>query len=278
MLAAHGLSPKGSPPSPARRAAAPNLTFVDLRFALGVRSLMVTNAPHSRTRTAWVSESVANACRARNRPLSAINHAHPDHDSLPKPTELQGFSPGVAYYGYRWYDPVTGRWPSRDPIEERGGINLYGFVGNDGIVEIDVLGKMAFVAPIVCRFIGQEALAGMSAAAIALLFGFHSVEECKRDPSCASAIELAMNPPPVAVCVGMAGVVICSAFDKVEPKPFKCWISKRDDASHGGPACYVECDNGYSAYFPCPDGAKVGDPVNPGDFDWDHDTGIGELK
>ncbi len=31
---------------------------------------------------------------------------------------------GLYYYGYRYYDPVTGRWPSRDPIEERGGVNL----------------------------------------------------------------------------------------------------------------------------------------------------------
>jgi RHS repeat-associated protein len=27
---------------------------------------------------------------------------------------------GVTYYTYRWYDPVTGRWPSRDPIKEIG--------------------------------------------------------------------------------------------------------------------------------------------------------------
>lgn len=47
---------------------------------------------------------------------------------------------GMAYYGYRYYDPVTGRWPSRDPIEERGGVNLYGFVGNDGVNGVDVLG------------------------------------------------------------------------------------------------------------------------------------------
>jgi len=52
--------------------------------------------------------------------------------------------PGVAYYGYRYYDPVTGRWPSRDPIEESGGINLYGFLGSDGVNEVDVLGKNAF--------------------------------------------------------------------------------------------------------------------------------------
>jgi RHS repeat-associated protein len=37
---------------------------------------------------------------------------------------------GVTYYGYRYYDPATGRWPSRDPIEEEGGLNLYSFVEN----------------------------------------------------------------------------------------------------------------------------------------------------
>lgn len=43
-------------------------------------------------------------------------------------------------YQYRYYDPQTGRWPSRDPIEEQGGANLYGFVSNDGVGAIDVLG------------------------------------------------------------------------------------------------------------------------------------------
>jgi hypothetical protein len=46
----------------------------------------------------------------------------------------------VAYYGYRYYDPQTGRWPSRDPIEEEGGVNLYGFVGNIPINHVDFLG------------------------------------------------------------------------------------------------------------------------------------------
>ena len=45
-------------------------------------------------------------------------------------------------YQYRYYDydPLTGRWPSRDPIAERGGVNLYAFVGNDGVNQWDVLG------------------------------------------------------------------------------------------------------------------------------------------
>ncbi len=45
----------------------------------------------------------------------------------------------LYYYGYRWYDPVA-VWPSRDPIEEKGGYNLYAFVGNDGVNQIDLLG------------------------------------------------------------------------------------------------------------------------------------------
>jgi hypothetical protein len=38
------------------------------------------------------------------------------------------------------YDPVTSRWPSRDPIGERGGVNLYRFVENDGVNSWDYLG------------------------------------------------------------------------------------------------------------------------------------------
>ncbi len=47
---------------------------------------------------------------------------------------------GLYYYGYRFYDPETGRWPSKDPIEERGGVNLYNFVENDGVNKLDLLG------------------------------------------------------------------------------------------------------------------------------------------
>jgi RHS repeat-associated protein len=47
----------------------------------------------------------------------------------------------IFYYGFRYYDPATGRWPSRDPIEEQGGYNLYGFVGNDPLRYIDILGE-----------------------------------------------------------------------------------------------------------------------------------------
>jgi len=49
---------------------------------------------------------------------------------------------GMFYYGFRYYEPETGRWASRDPIEEDGGLNLYAFVGNDGVNAWDLLGLM----------------------------------------------------------------------------------------------------------------------------------------
>jgi RHS repeat-associated protein len=57
-----------------------------------------------------------------------------------KSMENQRFLPGVAYYGYRWYDPATGRWPSREPIGEAGSLNLYSFIGNNGTTDFDILG------------------------------------------------------------------------------------------------------------------------------------------
>ncbi len=50
----------------------------------------------------------------------------------------------LVYYGKRYYDPHNGRFINRDPIEEAGGINLYGFCGNDGINRTDYLGNSWF--------------------------------------------------------------------------------------------------------------------------------------
>lgn len=49
---------------------------------------------------------------------------------------------GLYYYGFRYYNPSTARWPSRDPIRERGGLNLYAYVANSPLSYIDPLGLM----------------------------------------------------------------------------------------------------------------------------------------
>jgi RHS repeat-associated protein len=45
-------------------------------------------------------------------------------------------------YGHRDYSPSTGRWLSRDPLEEEGGLLLYGFVYNDPINQVDPDGEI----------------------------------------------------------------------------------------------------------------------------------------
>jgi RHS repeat-associated protein len=54
-------------------------------------------------------------------------------------TEL-GTGHELYYYGYRYYSPRLGRWLSRDPIGEAGGLNLLGYVGNAPVVSHDSLG------------------------------------------------------------------------------------------------------------------------------------------
>ena len=73
--------------------------------------------------------------RPRPRNLSPIRYFHPL-----KPSKFNEKAVHVADYLYRYYDPITGLWTSRDPIEEVGGINLYGFLYSNPLNMVDYLG------------------------------------------------------------------------------------------------------------------------------------------
>ncbi len=55
-------------------------------------------------------------------------------------TKYQDFESGMIHYGGRNYESFTGRWPSRDPMAENGGYNLYGFVENSALSQFDPFG------------------------------------------------------------------------------------------------------------------------------------------
>jgi len=52
-------------------------------------------------------------------------------------SEIHDSSLGLQYYNYRHLNVLDGRWVNRDSIGEDGGMNLYGFVGNNGMNGID---------------------------------------------------------------------------------------------------------------------------------------------
>ncbi len=76
-------------------------------------------------------------------PKSASTHAW---DILYK-AQQRDTETGFYNYGYRFYLPQLGRWPSRDPIEEEGGINLYAAVNNNGVNGTDYLGLLDLLDP-----------------------------------------------------------------------------------------------------------------------------------
>ena len=46
----------------------------------------------------------------------------------------------AAQSGFCFYNPTKGTWVNRDPLNERGGLNLYGFVANNSVNQADPLG------------------------------------------------------------------------------------------------------------------------------------------
>ena len=92
-----------------------------------------TRPPRKTASGSFRPRSNRNTCN--NRPQTQS----PRRKNRPTPTTT---APGVPVYGFRYYDPLTGRWLNRDPIEEEGGINLYAFVGNNGVGKWDVLGRI----------------------------------------------------------------------------------------------------------------------------------------
>ena len=86
---------------------------------------------------------------------------------------------GLVYYNYRHLEPVTGRWLSRDPIEEQGGLALYRFCGNNGVDLFDNLGNNPTIIVI-------EGVASLSAVEIASIAGLL----CAGSTDC---VEIAIN-------------------------------------------------------------------------------------
>ena len=76
--------------------------------------------------------------------LTKVTGDHAGSNPFRFSSEYYDEETGLVYYNYRYYNPELGRWISRDPIEEQGGYNLYGMIGNNPLYGWDKEGNGAF--------------------------------------------------------------------------------------------------------------------------------------
>jgi len=107
---------------------------------MGITATYSRKTPRSKKSTPRQKNASGDFLRNPNK-TRPQNRPQPLKTQQENTLRTQKTASGVLYYGYRFYDPVTGRWPSRDPIGENGGVNLYGFLSNNGLDTIDYLGR-----------------------------------------------------------------------------------------------------------------------------------------
>jgi RHS repeat-associated protein len=132
---------------------------------------------------------------------------------LAKTTENQRFPRVVSYYGYRYYTPQTGRWINRDPIEEKGGLNLYGFVGNDGVDYFDLLGNTSYLDDI------QNCLDVVGCAdPTPISDGVNGFIYCCRGRWVDGGLSFVSCFPYIGDAIGKGGKVVKACAKKCKPK------------------------------------------------------------
>ena len=60
---------------------------------------------------------------------------------------------GLTLCGHRYYDSANGRWLTKDPIGTAGGVNVYAYCGNNGVMRSDPSGNFALALPALMPFL-----------------------------------------------------------------------------------------------------------------------------
>ncbi len=129
-------------------------------------------------------------------------------------------------YEYRAYSSVWGRWLSRDPIEELGGLSLYGFLDNHVLDWVDLFG----LAPKPPKAIPMHQLGCCDAATIA---AGEKILNDRFNQAKAAAAKLGLKPVPTNTPGASCKNSSIDIIDWLFPTP-RCW------------RCYLQEHNKYS--------------------------------
>jgi hypothetical protein len=122
----------------------------------------------------------------------------------------------LYYFRARWYDPVTGRWLSRDPIGEKGGHNLYDFCRNHPVNAVDPLGRLTKdIAPLAGPVYEKLSVAGEFRANSSL--ACKCVDCTTHSDSGCQKIECTLTAKPTVVLVDNKDLL--ALYDELEPDP-----------------------------------------------------------
>ncbi|WP_176012862.1 hypothetical protein [Victivallis sp. Marseille-Q1083] len=104
--------------------------------------------------SAFGQTAVYSRVSGANRLASTVFTASRSYDNFNRLTSVGGYGyvyddrdqrtrltlPDSQNWNHIYGQPAIGKWISRDPIEDQGGVNLYGFLGNDDLSHYDILG------------------------------------------------------------------------------------------------------------------------------------------
>ena len=163
---------------------------------------------------------------------------------------------GLDYLSERYYDPVVGRFISPDPIGFGGGLNLYGYCGNNPVGLVDPLGLLSwsdvgafaykYRQPIGwvaggITFVGTggnllaaATVAGLTTGGIAYLGNGQDLGYAAAD-GCLSFVVVGEGIPALQVATGVAALKISE---------FKGWVAARSGGTVAGNLPAVGCKGG----------------------------------
>jgi RHS repeat-associated protein len=111
---------------------------------------------------------------------------------------------GLARFGARDYDPMTGRWTAKDPIRFAGGMNVYTYAKGDPVNRVDLIGRISTQVDIRQAIAAGIFHAGVGAAVGASSFGVASFG--------VAALPAALIGGFLGGVAGFSGDIIAQAF------------------------------------------------------------------